>query len=97
MRTFTDSLGRQVELPAKVDQLPGEKRPAEATEPGSKFYFIRFVAVEVSPTGVVTAMPVPGHPGSPETQYANAFYMMPSGPDDEPPAQGSIIPIELRS
>lgn len=96
--TFANNFKRKGgTAPAKAEQLPGEKKPAEATEPGSKFCSIRFVMVEVSPTGVVTATPVPGHPGSPETQHANAFYMMPSGPDDEPPAQGSVIHVEMRS
>lgn len=74
----------------------GESRPSEATEAGAKFYSIRFLTLAVNDEGILTATPVPGKPGSAQTQHANAYYMMPSGPGQEPPAVGSVIPVELR-
>ncbi|WP_172137057.1 molybdopterin molybdotransferase MoeA [Adlercreutzia sp. ZJ473] len=77
-------------------KLPGEARPPEATEPGSSFFSIRFLTLEAQPDGTLAATPVLGHPGSPETQHANAYCMLPAGPGEVPPEPGSIIWCELR-
>ncbi|MDO4289675.1 MAG: molybdopterin-binding protein [Eggerthellaceae bacterium] len=77
-------------------KLPGEARPPEATEPGSQFFSIRFLTLTAEPDGTLAATPVPGHPGSPETQHADAYCMLPAGPGVEPPDPGSIIWCELR-
>lgn len=74
----------------------GEQRPPEATEPGSVFYSIRFMELDIGSDGVLKATPVPGHAGSPATQHANAYYMMPAGVGVEPPHPGDIILVELR-
>lgn len=92
--TFTNSFKRKPDDAAK--RFAGEQRPPENTEPNARFFSVRFIMLEASSEGVLTATPVPGRPGSPETQHANAFYLMPSGPDDEPPTPGTIIPVELR-
>lgn len=76
--------------------LAGEQRPLEATEPGQAFFSVRFVNLSVGGDGMCLATPVPGHAGSPETQHANAFYLMPAAVDDNPPAVGDLIAVELR-
>lgn len=83
-----------VNIPANA--LAGEQRPAEATNPGEMFYSIKFLTLAVSDEGVLEATPVPGHPGSAETQHANAYFMMPAGVGVEPPSVGDIIQVELR-
>lgn len=76
--------------------LAGEQRPLEATEPGQAFFSVKFVDVAIAEDGTCTATPVPGHAGGPETQRANAFYLMPAAVDDEPPAVGDLIYVEMR-
>ncbi len=83
-----------VNIPSNA--LAGEQRPAEATNPGEMFYSIKFLTLAVSDEGVLEATPVPGHPGSAETQHANAYFMMPAGAGVEPPSVGDIIQVELR-
>ena len=75
---------------------PGEQRPPEADKPGDVFFSIRFLTLEASEDGTLTATPVSGHAGSPATQHANAYYLMPSGPGAEPPVVGDVIWVELR-
>ena len=77
-------------------KLHGEDRPFEATEPGSRFYSVRFMEVRADEEGVLRAKPVPGRPGSPATMHANAIYMMASGVGDVPPKDGDVINVELR-
>ncbi len=84
-------------MKADPASLPGEQRPAEATEPGSRFYSIRFVVLAAAPDGTLSATPVPGKAGSPQTQHANAYFMMPAGADDVPPQAGDVISVELRN
>ena len=82
--------------PTADGKLPGEAKPMEATEPGDKFFSIRFLTVEAMPDGTLAAAPVAGRPGSAETQHANAYYMMPAGPGEVPPQPGDVIWVELR-
>ena len=84
-------------MKADPASLPGEQRPAEATEPGSRFYSIRFVVLAAAPDGMLSATPVPGKAGSPQPQHANAYFMMPAGADDVPPQAGDVISVELRN
>ena len=76
--------------------LSGESRPPEATEPGAKFYSVRFMEASVDEAGTLWATPVPGKAGSAATQHANALYMLPAGPDDAFPKEGDVIQVELR-
>lgn len=75
--------------------LSGETRPSVVRD-GQVFYGIKFLTVALSADGVLEATPIPGRPGSPETQHANAYYMLPSGPGIETPQVGDIIEVELR-
>ncbi len=90
----TGRMEKYVSVPA--DKLPGEQRPAEATKPGEVFFSIKFVMLEAGDDGVLGATPVPGHPGTPETQHANAYYMMEAGVGAKPPHAGDVIWVELR-
>lgn len=81
---------------APLAKLPGEQRPAEATKPEEMFYSIKFLTLSISDDGGLIATPVPGHPGSAETQHANAYYMMPAGVNCVPPEAGEVILVELR-
>lgn len=76
-------------------QSNGEVRPS-VVNPDATFYGIKFVKLTLSEDGVVHATPVKGHAGSRETQSANGYYMMPSGPHITPPVAGDVIPVELR-
>lgn len=82
--------------PAANAKLAGETRPPEATAPGSTFFSIRFLDLEAGDDGVLSATPIPGRPGSPATQHANAYYMLPSGPGAQAPEPGDVIYVELR-
>lgn len=77
----------------------GEDRPAEhpTHKPGEpEFFGIKLLRAEHAPDGSLVAHPVPGRPGSPESFTANAYYMLPNGPDITPPAAGDIIMAEWR-
>lgn len=87
-------MGKRAATPAS--KLSGEQRPPEATEPGDIFYSIKFLTLKAEDDGTLTATPVPGHPGSAETQHANAYYMMEAGPGATAPKPGDIIFVELR-
>lgn len=78
--------------PAKV---AGEVRPS-IVAPGATFFSIKFLTVEAAPDGALSGTPLPGRPGSPEAEAANAYYMMPSGPGVKPPAVGDVIWVEMR-
>ncbi|MDR3900127.1 MAG: molybdopterin-binding protein [Slackia sp.] len=78
-------------------ELPGEQRPAEAAKPEEMFYSIKFLTLSVGSDGMLVATPVPGHPGTAETQHANAYYMMPAGVNCTPPEAGEVILVELRN
>lgn len=78
--------------PAKI---AGEVRPS-IVAPGATFFGIKFLTVEALPDGTLAGTPLPGRPGSPESEAANAYYMMPSGPGVESPAVGDVIWVELR-
>ena len=88
------SMGKRAAAPAS--QLSGEQRPPEATRPEDTFFSIKFLTLGVEPDGTLTATPIPGHAGSPQTQHANAYYMMPAGPAHTPPVAGTVIEVELR-
>lgn len=75
----------------------GESRPPEATEPGDIFFSIRFLTLAADADGALTATPVPGHAGSPATQHANAYCMVPAGPGAVAPQAGDVIQVELRN
>ena len=83
-------------LRADPAAFPGEQRPPEATDPGARFYSVRFMVLAAEPDGTLSATPVPGKAGSPQTQHANACFMMPAGADDTPPKPGDVILVELR-
>lgn len=78
-------------------KLPGEQRPPEATDPGSSFYAVKFMTLEVAEDGTLVATPVQGKAGSAQAQHANAYYMMPAGAGDVPPQPGDVIFVELRN
>ena len=84
--------GGKAGAPAKV---AGEVRPS-IVAPGASFFGIKFLTVEALPDGTLSGTPLPGRPGSPEAESANAYYMMPSGPGVEPPAVGDVVWVELR-
>ena len=42
--------------------------------------------VEALPDSTLSGTPLPGRPGSPEAEAANAYYMLPDGPGIEAPA-----------
>ena len=76
-------------------KLPGEKRPKDALEPGSEFFTLRPMNVEVSAEGTLQARPVKGFWGSPEANAANGLFMFPTGGSVVPPQVGDIIDVEL--
>lgn len=80
---------------SKPTKAAGEVRPS-IVAPGASFFGIKFLTVETLPDGTLSGTPLPGRPGSPEAESANAYYMMPSGPGVEPPAVGDVIWVELR-
>ncbi len=77
-------------------KVAGESRPREADKPGDVFFSIRFLKVEATPEGILSATPLAGRPGSASTQTANAFYMLPSGPGVPLPQAGDVIYVEMR-
>lgn len=77
-------------------ELPGEQRPAEATEPTDEFFSVKFLMLEATADGLLLATPLPGRPGDASTRCANAYYLMPSGPSACAPKAGEIIEVELR-
>lgn len=87
-------MGKQA---VRLGALGGESRPPEATEPGDIFYSIRFLTLAAEPDGTLSATPVPGHAGSPATQHASAYCMVPAGPGAVAPQAGDVIPVELRN
>lgn len=48
------------------------------------------------PDGTLSGTPLPGRPGSPEAEAANAYYMLPDGPGIEAPAVGDVVWVEMR-
>lgn len=80
---------------AGKQQVAGEVRPS-IVAPGATFYGIKFLTVEALPDGTLVGTPLPGRPGSPEAEAANAYYMLPSGPGVTPPQPGDVIWVELR-
>lgn len=76
-------------------QMAGEVRPS-IVAPGATFFAIKFLVVEAQPDGTLAGTPLPGRPGSPEAEAANAYYMLPSGPGATPPQAGDVIWVELR-
>lgn len=80
---------------AGKQQVAGEVRPS-IVAPGATFYGIKFLTVEALPDGTLAGTPLPGRPGSPEAEAANAYYMLPSGPGVTPPQPGDVIWVELR-
>lgn len=78
-------------------KIAGEERPPEATTPGSSFYSVRFMELIAEADGTLSATPVAGKAGAPETQHANAMYMLPAAADAVFPEEGTIIEVELRS
>lgn len=80
---------------AALAKVAGEVRPS-VVAPGAPFFSIKFLTVKAQPDGTLSGTPLPGRPGSPEAEAANAYYMMPSGPGTQPPAPGDVIWVELR-
>lgn len=80
---------------AEKPKVAGEVRPSIVAE-GATFFGIKFLTVEALPDGTLSGTPLPGRPGSPEAEAANAYYMLPDGPGIEPPAVGDVIWVELR-
>lgn len=80
---------------AEKPQVAGETRPS-IVAPGATFFGIKFLTVEALPDGTLSGTPLPGRPGSPEAESANAYYMLPDGPGIEPPAAGDVIWVEMR-
>ncbi len=81
---------------SKDDGRPkGEERPS-VVKPGARFFSIRLLNVEACEDGSLTGTPVPGRPGSPGTDSANAFYMLESGDGAVPPKAGDVIWVEMR-
>ncbi len=78
--------------PSKV---AGEERPS-VVKPGAEFFAIKFLDVQADADGSLVGIPRNGRPGSPETESANAYYMMPTGSACTPPAAGDVIWVELR-
>lgn len=76
-------------------KLAGEQRPS-VVAPGATFFGIKFLTVEALPDGTLSGTPLPGRPGSPEAEAANAYYMLPNGSGIEPPAAGDVIWVEFR-
>lgn len=75
--------------------MAGEVRPPE---PGvaKGFFAIKFLKVEPASGGTLQGAPLPGRPGSPECESANAYYMLPTGEGTVPPAAGDVIWVEFR-
>lgn len=71
----------------------GEKRPREEKK---TFYSIKLVKAEYGADGVLEATPIPGKPGAPGTEEANAFCMLSSVDGSKPPIAGDLIEIEFR-
>lgn len=88
---------QQKRWPTANDKLPGEQRPSEASKPDDEFFGVKFLLLALSDTGELQATPVKGHPGSAETQHANAYCMIPAGPSGVPPKAGDIVMVELRN
>lgn len=89
--------GRMEKLAGKESgKLAGEQRPPEATKPDDVFFSIKFLTLEAGSDGTLRATPVPGHPGSPATQHANAYCMLQAGPGATLPKTGDVIHVELR-
>lgn len=80
---------------AAIASVPGEVRPS-IVAPGSTFFSIKFLSVQTLPDATLQGTPLPGRPGSPEAESANAFYMMPAGPGVTPPQAGDVIWVEFR-
>ena len=79
--------------------MRGEDRPPEhpAHKPGEpEFFGIKLLRAEHAADGTLRAWPVAGHPGSPISYTANAYYMLPTGPGIEPPKAGDVIMAEWR-
>lgn len=76
-------------------QIAGEARPSIVSS-GATFFGIKFLTIKAEPDGALSGTPLPGRPGSPEAESANAYCMMPSGPGVKPPAVGDVIWVELR-
>ena len=75
--------------------MAGEVRPPEPSmEKG--FFAIKFLRVEAAEDGTLRGTPLPGRPGSPECENANAFYMLPTGKNATPPAAGDVVWVEFR-
>lgn len=89
--------GKMEKLAGKdSDKLAGEQRPPEATKPDDVFFSIKFLTLEAGSEGTLLATPVAGHAGSPATQHANAYCMLPAGPGASLPHVGDVIHVELR-
>jgi molybdopterin biosynthesis enzyme len=79
---------------ASAPAIKGESRPME--KPRGGFFGVKFVMLEPDDQGVLWATPLPGRPGSAESQHANAYTLVENGSDVKPPAPGDIIQVELR-
>jgi len=71
----------------------GEKRPRENKK---AFFSIKLIKAEYGADGVLEATPIPGKPGGPGTEEANAFCMLSSVDGNTPPVAGDVIEIEFR-
>lgn len=85
--------GLAKENPAK---LPGEQRPPEAVSLADSFFSVKFVTLEAREDGALAATPVAGKAGSPATQHANAYCLVPAAVGDAAPEVGDVIWVELR-
>lgn len=80
---------------AEKPKVAGEVRPS-IVAPDATFFGIKFLTVEALPDGTLSGTPLPGRPGSPEAEAANAYYMLPDGPGIEAPAVGDVVWVEMR-
>ena len=76
-------------------KLAGEKRPREATAPGSEFFGVRKVALAYGPDGVLRATPVAGKPGDGIPGTFEGLTMVPTGGGAAPLKAGAMILVEL--
>lgn len=88
--SFGKSKKHAVQAQAAGAKLAGEQRPMEAQD-GSAFFSVKPVHLTVSEDGALQAE---------LTAYCTAavdgYYMMPAGLNDDPPAEGTLISVDLR-
>lgn len=91
-------LAEDFDLPERPSHAPkGTAKGEDRLREGGKFHTVRQLTLQQAEDCMIEARPTANmRPGPVEAEHADAYYLLLSGKDAQPPKKGDIIEVELR-